>query len=72
VNPNLVQGPGGLNRLGASSPAIDAAAGTYPQVTDDMDVTPRTGTKDVGADEYATTGPTRRPLTPADVGPSAP
>jgi Chondroitinase B len=72
VNPDLVVGPGGLNRLRAGSPAIDAAAGSYPQVTQDMDLQPRSAAKDVGADEFATAGPVRQPLTPADVGPQAP
>jgi Chondroitinase B len=72
VNPQLTQGTGGLNRLQPGSPAIDAAAGSYPQVTWDMDSEERSGAKDVGADEYSSGGTQRRPLTPADVGPSAP
>jgi hypothetical protein len=72
VNPSLVAGPGGLNRLQAGSPAIDTAAGSYPQVTRDVDLQPRSGAKDVGADEYLTTTPLRSPLMPADVGPPAP
>jgi hypothetical protein len=71
VNPGLVQDQGGLNRLGATSPAIDTATGTYPQATVDFDAQARTGSKDVGADEYATETP-RRALTTADVGPLAP
>jgi len=51
---------------------VDTAAGSYPQVTRDMDLQPRSAAKDVGADEYATSGPLRHPLTTADVGPSAP
>src|SRR6266545_6345002 len=34
--------------------------------------TTRSAAKDVGADEYATSGPLRHPLTTADVGPSTP
>jgi poly(beta-D-mannuronate) lyase len=71
VNPALVQDAGGLWRLSAGSPVIDAATGSYPQVTEDLDVQQRTGPKDVGADEYAA-GPVRPPLTVADVGPTAP
>jgi poly(beta-D-mannuronate) lyase len=37
-----------------------------------MDLQPRSAAKDVGADEFATSGPIRQPLTPADVGPQAP
>jgi Chondroitinase B/Carbohydrate binding module (family 6)/Carbohydrate binding module (family 35) len=73
VNPGLVLDAGGLRRLGsASSPAVDRAVGTYAQVTRDMDLQPRSGTKDVGADEFVTGAPNRRPLTTADVGPAAP
>ena len=71
VDPRLVRGTGNLFRLGSGSPAVDTATGSFPQVTVDMDGTARSGVKDVGADEL-TTDPTRRPLTRADVGPSAP
>jgi endoglucanase len=70
VNPALVTDAGGLLRLSADSPAIDTAAGSYAQATRDVDLQTRSGTKDVGADEYAT-GAQRRPLTTADVGPNA-
>jgi hypothetical protein len=72
VNPGLVQGPGGLVRLAAGSPAIGAAAGSFPQVTRDMDDQARTDAKDVGADEYLASGVIHQPLTSADVGPQAP
>jgi hypothetical protein len=38
----------------------------------DFDLQARTGTFDVGADEYFASGTTRVPLTKADVGPTAP
>jgi hypothetical protein len=70
VNPGLVTDSGGLQRLGsASSPAVNTAAGTYSQVSLDMDLSVRGGVFDVGADEFGTAQ--RRPLTTADVGPSA-
>jgi poly(beta-D-mannuronate) lyase len=72
ADPRLVRGAGTLFRLSAGSPAIDAAAGSFPQVTTDMDAVARNGAKDVGADEFATGGPQRRPLTRAEVGPNAP
>lgn len=72
VDPALVTDDGGLHRLAAGSPAIDSAAGSYPQVGQDFDPQDRSGAKDVGADEHATGGPQRRPLTTADVGPNAP
>jgi hypothetical protein len=71
VNPGLVVDAGGLNRLGsASSPAVNTSAGSYPQVTLDMDLSTRDGQPDVGADEFGATQ--RRPLTIADVGPASP
>jgi parallel beta-helix repeat protein len=72
ADPKLARGAGNLFRLTAGSPAIDAALGSFPQVTLDMDATTRSGAKDVGADEFAASGPQRRPLTTADVGPDAP
>ncbi len=73
VNPGLVSDAGGLQRLGgASSPAVDTATGSYPSVTLDLDLQTRSGAKDVGADEFTAGGAQRRPLTTADVGPSAP
>jgi len=71
VNPALTTDAGGLRRLSASSPAIDAATGGYSQAGRDMDLQTRSGTKDAGADEYAASGTQRRPLTAADVGPNA-
>jgi parallel beta-helix repeat protein len=71
VNPALTTDAGGLRRLSSASPAIDAAAGSYPQASRDLDLQTRAGAKDVGADEYVSGGTQRRPLTPADVGPNA-
>jgi hypothetical protein len=67
----------GLERMGdvlsiaAGSPAVDAAAGSYPFVTDDVHGQPRSK-PDVGADEWSSSPPQRRVLTAADVGPDAP
>jgi hypothetical protein len=72
VDPRLVEDRHGIFRIGPDSPAVNAAAGSYPTVTVDLDLRARSGIKDVGADEYTTTpGPLRRPLTSADVGPYA-
>jgi poly(beta-D-mannuronate) lyase len=71
VNPALVADSGGLFRLTASSPAINAALGTYPQATRDLDLQTRSGAKDVGADEFVSGDAPRKPLLPADVGPLA-
>ncbi|MFB6722202.1 polysaccharide lyase 6 family protein [Kribbella sp. NPDC056345] len=70
-DPKLVAGTDGVRRLGAGSPAIDAASRTYPSVTQDVDGHARSGRADVGADEYSSATPVRRPLTPADVGPAS-
>jgi Chondroitinase B/Carbohydrate binding module (family 35) len=71
VNPMLVTDSGGLNRLSSGSPAINAAAGTFPQASRDFDLQTRSGAKDVGADEFVAGSAPRRPLTTADVGPNA-
>ncbi|MFF1510169.1 polysaccharide lyase 6 family protein [Streptomyces sp. NPDC058326] len=71
ADPRLVRGPDGVRRLSRTSRAIDAATLRRPPVTHDIDGDPRGSRRDVGADEYATTPPRHRPLTPADVGPHA-
>src|SRR5439155_445600 len=62
VDPRLVRDADGLYRITAGSPAVDAATGSYPQAALDLDLQPRTGAKDVGADEYVAGGTNRRPL----------
>ena len=71
ANPGLTAGTGGMLRPKAGSPVIDAATGSFAQVTKDLDDQARTGAKDVGADEVDAATP-RRPLSAADVGPKAP
>jgi hypothetical protein len=71
ADPRLVRDANGLLRLASDSPAIDASVGSYSYVTRDFDPQARSGKPDVGADEYSTSA-TRKPLTKADVGPSAP
>ncbi|MEC0226363.1 chondroitinase-B domain-containing protein [Paenibacillus alba] len=67
----LVRGSDGLIRLSPLSPAVDSAQGPYVPL-DDMDGQRRTHTPDAGADEYDQAAvPTLKPLTAADVGPSA-
>jgi len=68
IDPELVLDETGLYRPAGTSPAIDRAAGDYPDVTTDMDGQPRDALKDVGADELSEAPITRRPLTPQDVG----
>ncbi len=53
-----------------NSPLLGAAAGMYPQVTDDMDGQFRDDPKDVGADQVSPDPVVRRPLTAHDVGPT--
>ncbi|HEY0706220.1 MAG TPA: polysaccharide lyase 6 family protein [Polyangia bacterium] len=74
---NLTGGAGmtmveGMWRLPMGSPAIDASQPGFTYVVDDIDGDKRSGKPDVGADEFATATPMRRPLTEADVGPNAP
>lgn len=71
VDPRLRKDADGVYRLSAGSPAIGKATLASPAVADDIDGHPRGSARDIGADEYATTAPARRPLTTADVGPNA-
>jgi len=70
VDPLLVK-VGDIFKLSPTSPAIGAASGDFPFVTEDMDGQLRAA-PDVGADEWSMAAEIRRPLTPADVGPDAP
>jgi poly(beta-D-mannuronate) lyase len=71
VDPKLVKmGAGAIWRPSAQSPAIDAAVGSFPFVSKDIDGEARSK-PDVGADEVTAT-PGHGPLVPADVGPDAP
>jgi poly(beta-D-mannuronate) lyase len=72
IAPGLVKDASGLFRLSGVGAAKDAATGSYEEVTVDMDGQPRTGAKDVGADEFSGGPIIHRPLTVADVGPNAP
>ncbi|MFI9743366.1 polysaccharide lyase 6 family protein [Streptomyces sp. NPDC052494] len=71
VDPRLQQESDGVFRLAADSPAIGAASLTGVPVAEDLDGHARGSVRDIGADEYTTLAPVRRPLTPADVGPNA-
>ncbi|MEU7645061.1 polysaccharide lyase 6 family protein [Streptomyces huasconensis] len=71
-DPALRRGADGIFRLTAGSPAIGRATLARPAVTEDIDGHPRGSARDIGADEYTTAAPLRRPLTAADVGPNAP
>jgi len=72
ADPKLSAGTDGVYRLGSGSAAINATSMNHSsRVTDDLDGHARTAPYDVGADEYSTAQPVRRPLTSADVGPNA-
>ncbi|WP_350276074.1 polysaccharide lyase 6 family protein [Kribbella sp. HUAS MG21] len=72
ADPKLTAGSDGVYRLGSGSAAVNAAKLDHAgQVTDDVDGQPRSAPYDVGADEYSTGTPLRRPLTATDVGPNA-
>lgn len=74
VNPLLSLGFYNVYRIASNSPAIDASVNSanYSYLTTDMDGQARTGTRDVGADEYSTAEIVRYPLTNTNVGPAAP
>nr|WP_308367836.1 polysaccharide lyase 6 family protein [Streptomyces sp. ISL-36] len=71
IDPRLRQEADGVFRLSSGSPAIGAATLRSPVVEEDIDGHTRGTPRDIGADEYTTLAPLRRPLTPADVGPNA-
>ncbi|MEW1699281.1 polysaccharide lyase 6 family protein [Streptomyces sp. NPDC091278] len=71
VDPRLTASTDGVHRLASNSPAIGAATLTGTAVPEDIDGDQRGAARDIGADEYSTATPLRRPLTPADVGPDA-
>ncbi|GBG11244.1 hypothetical protein PAT3040_06037 [Paenibacillus agaridevorans] len=70
INP-LLTTVSGIQKLSASSSAIDAAVGTYAFVLQDMDGQAR-ATADVGADEYSGAPLLNRPLVASDVGLNTP
>jgi poly(beta-D-mannuronate) lyase len=71
VNPNMSFSPDSLWRIGSTSPAVNAAVGSYPFVTVDIDGQMRTAPYDVGADEYSTEPNVLRPIKKSEVGPAA-
>ncbi|WP_405058823.1 polysaccharide lyase 6 family protein [Kribbella sp. NBC_01505] len=72
ADPRLAAGTDSVYRLTTGSAAINATTANHAsRVTDDLDGHARTAPYDVGADEYSTATPVRRPLTSADVGPNA-
>ncbi|MDU0201178.1 chondroitinase-B domain-containing protein [Paenibacillus sp. MAH-36] len=71
INP-LFTTVNGLQKLSSTSPAINAAVGSYPFVTEDMDGETRL-TADVGADEQSGGSVfVNHPLSVAEVGPLSP
>jgi poly(beta-D-mannuronate) lyase len=69
-NPLLILNSDGLWRPATNSPALGAATGSYPLVTDDFDGQSRGVLNDIGCDESSTNAMTRRPLCASEVGPS--
>jgi len=57
-----------LKMLGSGSPAINASVGSY--VTDDVFGGARSGTPDIGADEFGSANP-RSPMNASNTGPNA-
>jgi poly(beta-D-mannuronate) lyase len=68
TDPLLIRDASGAFHLRTGSPAIDSAAGSYPQIAADMDGQPRTSPLDVGADELSNGVVIDKILNPGDVG----
>jgi poly(beta-D-mannuronate) lyase len=64
-------GADGLRRIAWNSPAVNASAGSFPDIVLDMDGQPRDSLKDAGADEYSAGPVLIRPLKGSDVGPGS-
>lgn len=72
VDPRLGKDADDVWRIGASSPAIDAATQDHRAIVrDDIDGRQRLGTPDVGAHELSAARPKRGPLAASEVGPFA-
>ncbi len=69
VNPQVALSADGLWRPAGTSPAVNAATGSFSYVSIDMDGQARTGQFDIGADETSAAPVVLRPLTRKDVGP---
>lgn len=67
INPDLIQGSDGLFQLSPKSAAINA--GVDSDVKDDLFGNLREEKKDIGAEEFGGSSPSRRLLTPSEVGP---
>ena len=71
VDPQLSRDALGVFHLQKNSPAVNAAKGSCPAVTFDMDAQARKAPLDVGADEYSAAVPKAVILSPGDVGHSS-
>ena len=69
VNPLLTNNPVIPYHIASNSPAIGASYAAPGEVVSDMDGQPRSGTPDIGADEYSSAPVIRHPLGTNDVGP---
>jgi hypothetical protein len=67
IDPLLVARAKGVFRPRRESPAIDSAAGDYPEVIVDMDGQPRGELKDRGADEASSAPVVGKLLTPGEL-----
>jgi beta-lactam-binding protein with PASTA domain len=69
-DPLLELAADGLMRPAANSPVLNAAAGSYPQITTDMEGDARLpGSQDIGADEVTAVPSSLPPIGREDVGP---
>ena len=69
IDPKLATNTATPYHIASNSSAINASYAAPDEVVSDMDGQPRSGTADIGADEYSITSVIRRPLNTNDVGP---
>ena len=69
IDPKLVTNTAAPYHIASDSPAINASYAAPDEVVSDMDGQPRSGTADIGADEYSSASVIRRPLNTNGVGP---
>lgn len=71
VNPLMSEDGNSVYHIQSGSPARGTSTGTYSFVTLDIDGQTRGSSRDVGADQYSTSGVVNRPLTTSMVGHNA-
>jgi poly(beta-D-mannuronate) lyase len=70
IDPKLIRVAEGIARPARGSPAIGAAEGNFPEVTEDIEGRSRTGKRDIGCIQSSDQPARRKPLSAKEVGPS--